>query len=99
MQRTAIRRLSYLLPATEAISNNECVLARSTHCREQHSLPHLHRHLVVIFLKPKGSSHATTACIGHLEVKPQLLQDGFFIPHLHNSFMVTMTMHNSFLSS
>src|ERR1700674_3201995 len=60
--------LENLLPATESVRDNQCVLRRVAHRREKDSLADRLRHVVLIFLETKGSRHSTASRIDRLQI-------------------------------
>jgi hypothetical protein len=49
----------------------------------------------VLFFKPKGTGHTTTAGVEHVEIETKFRQLCFFVRQLHDRFMMAVPMYNS----
>src|SRR5689334_3891811 len=94
MQRLAICCLSDLLTTAKPISDDQGFLVCLTYRWKEHTLTSFERDIVVIFLEAKGPSHTTATRVKHLEIKAELSEDGLFIIHFHDGFVMAVPMHN-----
>src|SRR6266446_3472532 len=88
--------LQYLLPATKAISNDECVRCCVPHGWQQDSLSYGLRYLELIFLKTKRPGHSTTSGVQGLQFHTHLPEYRFLISDFHECLMVAVAMKNNF---
>src|SRR4029079_18491007 len=74
MQRPAIGGLGDLLPATESVGDDDRVLSRLAHLRQQHALADLYGNIVVPLFKSEGAGHAAATRVEQLVVQPERIQ-------------------------
>jgi hypothetical protein len=61
MQGVTVGALGNLLLATEAVGNNQLIVCRVPHFRQEHAFATFNRHILVIArFKPKSAGHSAT---------------------------------------
>src|SRR6185369_18063481 len=96
VQRLAVRALLDLLPAAEAVGDDERVARRRAHRRQQHPLADAHRDLVVVAIEAERAGHAAAAGVELLEVETDLLQHRLFRLELHDRLVMAMSLYDGF---
>src|SRR5580700_1041330 len=97
MHRFSSGGLRYLLAATESVGDDGCVLLRCPHRRQEHSFANRLGYCVLLFGKAEGAGHTAAAGVQGFEVSTRLAQQGFFVGHLHDGFVMTMSVEEYLL--
>src|SRR5579875_2335062 len=72
MQRLTPGRLRDLLPATEAVGDDQGIVGGIAYCGEQDSLATLDRYLGVLLVKAKRAGHPAAAAVKDRHIQAQL---------------------------
>ncbi len=91
------RRLLDLLAATEAIGDDQSFRICLTYCRQEHPFSNGLRHRIFFLLKAKRSRHSTATRVQRLQVRAHLAQQLLFVRHLHDCFVMAMSMKEQLL--
>ncbi len=97
VDRLAPGGLKDLLAATEAIGDDQRIRLRLPHRRQEHSFSDRLRHRIFFFLKAKGPCHSTASGVDGLQVRTHLAQQRLFVGHLHDCFVMAMSMKEHLL--
>src|SRR5882757_9626410 len=89
--------LQYLLAATESVGDDGCVWLRCPHRRQEHSFADCLGYCVLIFGKAEGACHSATAGIEVFGVCTHSAKQGLFVGHLHDGFVVTVSVEEQLL--
>src|SRR5215813_12946983 len=95
VDRRTPRALHNLLAAAEAVGNDERVCKRPTHGRQKFELRDRERDVTLLFFEPESASHPTASGRGHFELCAHALQHRLLVRHLHDRFVMAMTVHES----
>src|SRR5690348_6639469 len=94
MQRVSFRVLTNLFSATEAVGDDDFLVAGVPHCRQQHSFGTCLRDLVLCRLKTKWTGHAAAARIEHRCFHANALEHLFLGLGFEDRFMMAMRLRN-----
>ena len=96
MQGVAVGFLRDLFAATEAIGDDEPVGGGLANGGQEFEFSNGFGNVVGGFFEAEGSGHATASGSGSGEVDTHALQDGLFGGHLHQSFVVAVSVDERF---
>src|SRR5438270_1840243 len=94
MERVAIRALGNLLAAAEPVGDDERLRGSLPNCGKQFQFANRDRHLVLLFFKPERTRHSAAPRSRRGKIYAHLPQDRLFIVHLHNGFVMAMSMND-----
>src|SRR5437773_4056905 len=95
MQGLTTRTLGDLLPATEAIGDDQVVGWGVSDRWEKLQFSDGDRNIILIFFKPKRPRHPATSRRRGIEIDAHPSQDRLFVGHLHHGFVMTVAMNQS----
>jgi hypothetical protein len=93
MQGPAVRCLRDLLPAAEAVGDDERVLRGRAHSRQQAAFADGLRNPVVIALKAERAGHSATSAVDDFAVETEPFQDLQVRVHAGQRLLMTMPVH------
>src|ERR1051326_4253928 len=96
MQRVASGELGDLLAATEAVGDDQPVGGCLADGGEQFELADGGGDGVLVVLEAEGSGHAAASRGWRLEVDAEAAQEGFLGGHLHDRFVVAVSVEQGF---
>ncbi len=88
--------LKYLLTAAKSIGDDQRVRLGAPHCRQKDAVPDCLRQGELLPLKSEWPGHTATAGIDRPQIRAHLPKQRLFVVHLHESFVVAMTMEQNF---
>src|SRR5207253_474405 len=93
MQGLSLSALGDLLPATEAVGNNQVIGWGASHGGKKLQFSDGDRDIVLIFFEPKRPRHPATSRCRSIEFDTHPSQDRLFVGHLHDGFVMTVAMN------
>lgn len=84
-----------LFTATEAVRDDECFLCGASNGRQQDSLTDGLRDIELVTFKSEWSRHSAAAGIWTLQYRSRAAEQGLFVAHLHQRFVMTMTVQEN----
>src|SRR5438067_953355 len=93
MQRFPASTWANLFPAAKAVGDNQVVGWGFADCGQKLQLADGDGNVVFIFFEAEGARHAATSRRRRIEINAHLFQNGFFVGHLHDRFVVTVPMN------
>ena len=82
-----------LFAATEAVGDDEPVGGGLANCGQEFEFADGLGDIVFVVLKAEGAGHAAAAGSGTVEVDADPAQDGLLGGHLHNGFVMAVSVH------
>src|SRR5882672_5483824 len=95
MQGLTVGFLGNLLAAAEAVGDDQPVGGRLADSWQKFELPDSFRHVVFLFFEAESSRHAAASGCWSGEIDPHPAQDRFFRGHLHDRFVMAVTVNES----
>ena len=96
MKRMSTRALSYLFATTETVGNDEPVGWSLANRRHEFKLANGNRDVIFVPLEAEGSSHPAASRSGTPEIDAQTRKNGLFRRHLHERFLMAVTVEDRF---
>src|SRR5689334_6468161 len=97
MQWMTVCELRDLLATTETVCNDRRAQAGAPHCRQEVVLAHLHRNVVLVFLKSERAGHSAAARGEFVQLRSHFSEQVLFmLSFLDNRLVMAMSMHHHF---